>query len=770
MKYWKILITSLLTISFIFLIPLKTSLGCGYDDDDFYLGYRFLSQNIMEKETEFSPYLLSFSDYHLPDDEASKKQKEANLEEWQLASCEDASLGDIEELIYSSTRDQLELLKRAAKKGGEVPQSWSGNYFVRHLINNKCYDTFEYLHYAKKCEPHVTAGSSWEEEPILDDEIKELIELGNRNILRTDNQFLRMRYMYQIVRLAHYSDQFEYALELYDFLDPKVDDSESIIKWWLLGHKAGCLKRLGKNVEASYLFSKVFKNSPSKREQVYRSFYIKDDAEWKACLLMCNSDDERATLHALRAMDSHADIEEEMSQIYDLFPASEHLTPLLIREISSLEETFLGSEFRRDLQGQKPDKIAKNRLIKLLDFVTRALKDNKIKDVPLWTLAQGYLEYLSRDLYAANHTYKKAETLVKGNPVLEDQLELFQLALNIHGYTRITPSIEEEISAYIKKNKFFNSVETFPHFLFDRLSYLYKKQKNTGKGFLCNFGLEDLRVNPKLRYINDLIRLAERENHNEFEEYLLKTKLGEDYLSELYELKGTYHLSKYELAEALRAFEKVQPSRMDDEIFSPFLLPILDCIHCESPSDTTILHLNKMELAKLLLEYEYNAKTDMDNADKYYYRLGSAFYNMSYYGHSFEVLDYNRSSDSWNETPEEHNDESEEPNYNPYGLAFGNKEYTNVTNALFFFDKCKDLTKDDELAARASFMAAKCELAKFYQDKDSDYNYWTNEIPKLPEKYRNYYDILKNKYSKTEFYQEAISECKFFAYYVEKGW
>ncbi len=767
MNNWKISATALLSISFIVFLPIELAYACGYYEGE-YTGYRFISKNLIEKPTEFSPYLLSFENFYLTDKDARDNQRIANLREWQKASCQSASLEEIEALIYTSTSSELEILKRVAKRGGTVPSAWSDNYFVKDLISSKCDDTFEYLHFAKKCEPHAIAGNVWEEKEVMNDEIRELIELGQRNILRTDNHFLRMRYMYQVVRLAHYSNEFKYALELYDELDPKVDDGPGIIKWWLIGHRAGCLKRLGRNVEASYLFSRVFKNCPSKREQVFRSFHIENDAQWKECLLMCGSDEERATLYALRSTGRHARIEEEMQHIYRLDPRSEHLTPLLVKEITSLEEMFLGRDFRRDLAGKIVDQAAKDRLIRLLGFVTKALKDGNVREIPLWTVAQGYLEYLSRDLYAANKTYKKAEPLVEGNPVLEDQLELFRLALEVHAYTRITPTIEQRISEIIARNKFFASIETFPHFLFDRLSHLYKKQDDTGKGFLCNFSLDDLKVNPKLRYINDLLKLAERENHNEFEEYLLKKKLGEDYISELYELKGTYHLSRYELPDALRAFEKAKPSRIENDEFSPFLLPIIDCIHCDDSSDTTVMHLNKLALTQLLLDYEYRAKTDMENAPKYYYRLGAAYYNMSYYGHSYNVIDYNRTSYSWSDSPDEHNDQNEKPNYNPYGLAFGNKEFTDVSKALFFFDKCKELTTDDELAARASFMAAKCELAAFYQDKEYKYGFWKNEIPELPEKYRNYYDLLINKYSDTEFFQEALSECKFFRYYVEK--
>ncbi len=769
MNNWKNLISLFWINAILFLTFIPKTWCCASGFDDMYLGYRFVSMNIVEDQTDFTPYLLSFGGGHLSDEQATDIQKKDNLKEWQKYTCQSVSLEEIEELIYTSTTEQLELLKRLTKRGGKIPGIWSSNYFVKSLMQNKCSDTFEYLHFAKKCEPHAMPFDSWDKKRSLSPEINELIALGKRNLLRTKNQFLRMRYMYQIVRLAHYAHDYQGALDLYDELDPKVDDNDTIIQWWLLGHKAGCLKRLGKNTEAAYLFSRVFKNCPSKREQVFRSFQIESDQEWNAVLLKCKSDEERATLYALRATDWNAQITEELESIYKLDPSSDHLTPLMVKEIYNLEETFLGADFRRDIDATKPDKIAKNRLIKLLSFVTKVLSENKIKDIPIWTVAQGYLEYLSRDLYAADKTYEKAESLVRGNEALEDHLELFQLALKVHAYTRVNKKIEDEISGYIRSNKYFESVETFPIFLFDRLSQLYKKQGNYAKSFLCNFEMDDLKINPQLKYIKDLIALAEKPNHTDFEEYLLQKKLGVNYISELYEMKGTYHLSKFELSEAIQSFSKIKGSQFENEKFTPFVLPILDCIHCEiDVEDSTILQVNKLELTHLLLDYEYKAKTDIEHADKYYYLLGAAYYNMSYYGHSYGLIDYYRSSQSWLEAPKKETSNLE-PKASPFNLTFGNKEYTDISSALFFFDKCKEMTQNSELAAKASFMAAKCELIKFYQDDKYQFNTWSNDIPKLPEKYRNYYDLLKNKYSDTEFYKEAIKECKYFSYYVEKG-
>ncbi len=759
MNELKLSIVSLIVISLLVFIPQKTTNACGFSEEDLFFGYQFLDMDLMSEKTDFSPFILNFSDTYSDDENGRRTQRNTNLEEWQKASCQIATLEEIEEIIYFSNANDLERLRKAAANNNRPPAQWISNQFAKELTRNKCTETIDYLIYAKMCEPNAISGSEWSDESRLDSNTDELIQYGKSMMMKTDNHFLRLRYMYQIVRLAHYADDYQYALELYNELEPRVDETNSIINWWLLGHKAGCIKRLGDNVTASYLFSRVFKNCEGKREQVFRSFYIDNDDEWKQCLLMCNSDEERATLYALRASGRYSIAVEEMEHIYKISPQSEHLTPLLLREISLLEETFLGAEFRRGDYPGKPDEIAKQRLIRLLTLVRKVLKEDKLQDQKIWIMAQGYLEYLSRDLYAADKTYQKAATIIEGDEKLEKQLELFQLVLKIHAYTRIDENIEVEMFNTISNTQLSPDLSKF---IFDRLAALYNKQKDYGKAFLCNFDLHELQLHPKPEIINDLIQLSELEELNKMENYLLENKIGDEFLSRLYELKGTMHLTKNELADATRAFEKVKPTIMNENLFYPFYLPIIDCIHCEHPNDTTIVDLNKLEIVQQILELEYKAKTDMENSAQYYYTLGKVYYNMSYYGHSYGILDYYRSSSSWAQSPDEIDD------YSFYYSPHGNKEYTDINLALFYFDKAKELTLDDEAAAKASFMAAKCELIKYYQDPDTKFHYYDDKAPNLPLKYRNYYDILINKYSETAFFEKAVEECKYFSYYLEK--
>ena len=219
------------------------------------------------------------------------------------------------------------------------------NSFAQYLFRNKCFETIDYLIFAKRCEPYVVRPHTWPQEDFErnSEHMQQLIRLGKRDFMKTKSHYIRLRYAYQLVRLAHYAKDYEQVLTLYDFLMPKTDNAPSIIEHWIEGHRAGALKSLGQNVEAAYVFSRVFEKCPSKRESAFRSFHIRTNEEWEQCLLMCKDDHERANLYVLRANAEDAVILEELEKIYALDPHNENLELLIVREIKKLEKTCWGT-------------------------------------------------------------------------------------------------------------------------------------------------------------------------------------------------------------------------------------------------------------------------------------------------------------------------------------------------------------------------------------------------------------------------------------------
>ena len=77
------------------------------------------------------------------------------------------------------------------------------------------------------------------------------------------------------------------------------------------------------------------------------------------------------------------------------------------------------------------------------------------------------------------------------------------------------------------------------------------------------------------------------------------------------------------------------------------------------------------------------------------------------------------------------------------------------------------LAQNPELAARAAFMAARCQQKQFFADPELRYRPGSRLIPVLPEKYRTYYDLLQTRYRNTTFYGQIVQECKWFAAYAQ---
>jgi len=741
------------------LLPSKISKGCGPSDFSF-KGYSFLLPELTAEDGPYAPYFLKFDQLYENYQQESEVQVDENLAEWQEIFCQLAKVKDIQELIYNTSVEDLETVKTAIKsKNYPLPARLNRNSFARHLERNECNETIDYLIFAKTCEPHVTYQGGWDVPKRDIITMKNLIASGRRMFRKTKSNYIKLRYAYQLIRLAHYVQEYELVLELYDSLLPKTDTKKSILFDWILGHKAGALYHLGEKVEAAYLYALIFQNSKSKRASAYQSFKIQTDEQWKACLLLCQSNQERATLYALRANTEESKAAEEMAEIYQLDPLNPNLELLLVKEMRKLEKDFLGIDFNDKKRDNKrfhkiPRQEANTYLVGLEKFIIQCVKENKVANKELWQLAQGYIEYLSGDLYAANTTFTELSKTIK-KPRLKEQLDIFKLAHQITDYDGIDAEEEDEIVEVIKDNPIYKTQADFQDFINDKFAHEYKKAGTPGKAFRCHFNIQDLKPHPQEDIIEDLLELCQKEEKTKFERALITNPDGNSIENDLLDMKGTLLLLEGKPEAALEVLKRIPRNEWDKYQFNPFVDHITDCIEC--PLEDTIVY-NKVTLIERIFELEYKAKSDFEKGPIYYYLLGLAHYNMTYFGNSWKAMDFFRSGGNWE--------------YRKLGIfkhwffPYGNQENHDCTKALEYFEKARVLTKNRELAARASFMAAKCEQNAYFTSKDCAYTGYRNEIPTPPTEYRKYFGLLKAEYADTEFYQQAIEECKFFKAYA----
>ncbi len=759
-------------------LPAQDIRSCAPSDRSFH-GYTFVNMDILRQQERvaLAPLFMRFDKlYENYFETVEKANQDDNLAEWGKRFCGEVKVEDLAYIIYKSSASELDLLLTATQsKSLQISPNLQGNTFAQFVFEKKCTETLEYLLFAKQCEPHVIANDRWQAPPRDKDAMQVLMAEGLRQFKRTKSAYIRLRYAYQVIRLAHYAGMPERVLELCEDLLPKVDKqaarwSESIIPWWIEGHRAGALRKLGDNVEASYAYVRIFQHCPGRRASAYQSFLIKTDEEWNDCLRLCQSDAERATLYAIRAAGAESKALEEMEKIYEIDPKTQLLEGLLVQEMRKMERNLLGLEFNDEKERNKryhklPRPYAGKYVIDLQRFVRKCRQEDKVARPELWYLSEGYLEFLAGDYYAAERTFRAVEPKLD-DKVLKEQLAIFQLALKIASFEK--PNDEAERYAYelITDNKRYRQYKNLPDFLQDKMAWLYLSNQQPGKAFLSQHPLSDLKPNPQLDLLDNLIATALKTDQTSFERLLLK----ETPLYMLLDMKATLLMSTGQFEAAMETYKRMPVESWNDfGQFNPFKETLKDCMKCNQQRTDTIslsTMMNKGELLTELLDLNYKSKGDLEGAARHYYLLGLASYNMSYYGYAWKAMDYFRSGSTWAKLHKAKAEEGDSRVFDHWKYPFGNRENTGVGQALYFFEKARDLATTPELAAKAAFQAARCEQKIFFQSVQYKPEPCCNRIPRIHSDYQRNFSLLMERYSETAFYKEIVKECKYFAVYA----
>jgi hypothetical protein len=749
--------------------PSKTTIIACVPTAKTFDGYTFINPKIVESGSDFAPFFLQFGDSY-EKIRQTDIQKAENLREWRERFCKNSDEKDIEEVVYQSSEDDLYVLLGAVESEGDKNPlgALSGNQFAEVLRYNHCSEAVKYLIFTRKCEKHVTQnGDAWTPASRDLEAMQQLITDGLDEFSAIKSHFIRLRYAYQIVRLAHYRGDFPQTIRLFNYLMPQIDRRRaSIVYWWTLGHQAGALLKLKKYPEAAYRFALIFQNCPSKRAQAYRSFYIPNDDIWQKTLNFCEKDQERAACYSLRAGAAHATVG-DLEQLYALDPQAPVLEMMLVSEVQQLEKIFLTTPISVQKYGRpatilRRDKASEH-LFSLKKLVEKVWREKKCHNPKLWRAVDGYLELLAGDFYAAEKEMDAAASQLSGaseDESLREQLDIWRLLLDICKIDPADPNSVDRAFA-IKSFGAFKKQPDFEPFLKDWLSNRYAQTNQPGKATLEAWGWKGLRANPTLAEIDNLIRAASDGELSRMEDALLTDSSGNILLGSFYEMRATYLLAENHPEAALDALRKIpEVERATAQKFMAFKERINDCVHC--PMSDSVL-LDRRALVEKLVELDFQARANLAEGAPQYYRLGLAYYNMSFFGPAWSAMDNFRSGSSWN-TLNRRADGVFSSSIGPHG----NRENLSCEIALGYFRQAMSLSRDPELSARAAFMASKCQLNAWYCSKSANYKIGSRQIPEVPADFRLYFDILKKNYAKTAFYKQAMSECKWFRAYAAR--
>lgn len=796
-KRYSPLYNSALVVGVIFI------LACGPEFNDNYIPSYFMPQSgytpAASQRYYFSPeffyendnYMWDYSDYsHHPDQ---------NLEEWKKYGGVQISDSLAGLIIYKGTDDPQNPFYVAL---GKKPHAWN------------------YLLLARSIEKAATAGSyRWEPTPADTAGMKKFFSMVQDSLKVVDDPFLKNKYAFQAVKLAHLLHYNDSCITLYDKYFGHRQDS-SAMKWWSLSHKAGALLDKGDTAQAVYLFAQVFDHCIDKRQAAYMSLRMNNIRFVPEALKYCKNDQEKAAVYTLCAIQPWQDALPLMQALVKIDPNHPYLELIMGREINKNENDYYNDQmnsyyyYRMDTTGAyKARNKAINYFEKLGQFAQECTGNEKIKDKAFWNTALAYIDYVQGDYTKAQDALADANKLTTDNPTLTQQIQLQQLLLATAEAKKITPALEKKVlpmlaalnkhvDAYMRDMGFYQT--NVMNAACKRLQAMYKtsddNSANASGWWRCNQPKKKpviryapakallLGMSPYFLYIPDttsdtvldnLIGFYSQSNPSTVDSLFMQ--LTDLNLNDFYLLKGRRALNKFQYGEAVAAWQHVADTFWQHEPFktylaaNPFAGQIIDT-HAPTKADT--IRYTPYQFAMRMQQLSEKIKQYPKQAANYYYLLGCGAYNMSYYGNSWLLAKADWSGSDVPYAIEQ-----------PMKLADSINYFTTAKAKAYFESAMQHAGADTELDARACYMAAKCERNDFYV-YCIKHDYWniiyTNYYFALDEshtrkrdsirnvlyalkndKFSQYFHVLKDKYSSNNFTKEVIRECATYKAFVQ---
>ncbi len=796
---WKIFAVAFASVAFVSFPQNIIGCGPGIDPYDYYTSF---FQNDLGNNKSLQPfYYTGFSFLYSEEERISRE--EVLAQEWtsfaKLTSA-NAAQDFVNNFAHKDLSNLYYHLERA--KPLSIPDSVKKNEFTQYFLKSKDLETLGYLMFAKKAEPFVNRNyNDWEASPVDSSAMRKHLVGGMALHKAAKQEFIKLKYGYQIMRLAFYNRENRDAIQYYDQYIAS-NTAESIVRHLCTSIKAGALFRTGKAAEASYLFSKSFAATDVKKVSNYISFrWAYDNATGlNDALKFCKSKEEQANLMALYSLSKPGNELKSMQEIFSLFPQSPMLKTLAVREINKLEETLLTPTINTEQGGQafyftwnrlntdSAFAAQKNYAKQLESFYVSAAEKTEPDQKGFYYISAAYVAYMRRGLDNAVQHLKEAERQ-KLSTDEKDQLALIKLLVNVNKADRIDASFEASILESVQwmyskaveerkasKNYSDNRQWTnfYRNFFTEVMAKKYRKQKEfikeslsvgaadfiqtedeLGEGYFTS-GLDFLRNRLESNDVELLYNQMTSPNKSAYDNFLFSKNTIRQ--KSVVDFAGTAYLRAYDYEKALAWFAKASPKDKNIVIEKD---PFIDILYdreerMSNDEDKT----SKEKFATEMLRLKRLTTSDPSNAAKHYYKMALGLYNITYYGHAWELVNYYRSGSDGYRIPKDAN------NFQ--------KEYYGCFAAQDYFKKAMELSSDKEFKARALFMMAKCSQKQLQQpeyDYNADYKTYDQALDAYTIKFKTNSDFpeLKNNYGQTKFFNEAFNTCSYLRDYVRAG-
>lgn len=787
MKYLK---RSILTLAMAAL-PFQSYIkGCGGDYLEYTAYYNLFDQLLLENKG-LRPFLVTL-DAGFYDTESDSKNElpDENLNAWMAFLKKN-------NLLQSMSRNQFATLLYSTPYK-MLKQPTSG--LIISLNNTDMgRKVLAYLQYAKEVEPYAQLSKNndtwWETKRTASPSTEKYTYYKNKGLelYRTcQNNELKLRYGYQLVRLAHYMrNKNNEAILMYNQYVKPVQQ-EHYIYYAALEQTAGALYNIGKLPNANYLYSRVFDHSDNRKKASYVSFKIQNNIAWNEAMAWCKNDRERAAMYALRGYNTFSNELEEAENILKILPESPYIKLLAIRYINKMERNILtrytnADETDNGTRFLQPSAEVLSEYQRAQKVIKAIMNHPKAGEKDFWAIYHAHLSFLCKDYKQAADFINSVQTT---QPDLLKQKGRTQFSLYLTQLKGIGEDEEKTIRQYLQTS---NADTDFTN---EIVAHLYKMQGDYGKAFLAHNQIKDLQQNPDQDIINSLLNDSQIQSNSR-------------QLISLYELKGTYYLRMNQFEEAAKWFAKVpqtynipdstydyktekyilipdQPNKFNGYagisplIFSNGFKRLFSVPAHSQLTDAMYqqyAYLNKYHtkatLTAALIQLEKESRAMTEEGARAAYLLANYYYNISPTGYYRNIPMYFRDNSAYYAAYDLNSDDqkSQFPNFSK---SYNYKDFTyqfmtinHMDKALALYEQAATYFTDRESKARALFMASSCTMDLYAQ------NWWYNateeSAPKKIEdkKVDNCFYKLGTSYGDTQFFKQAVHECKYFEYYVK---
>lgn len=793
-KYTVFLISSLL-----FLLITTRVGACAYSEygEDLRISmFRIMNGNMWA----YSPFQYSAHSFFSSGSNVSL-DRARHTREWSNAMNYKGRPEDLELVIFKTPPELFYLLHE--KKA--LAAFFKGNEFIPILIKPENEKFLNYLQISKAIEywenSIVDPWDGYNTEriavvaPLKDTIIGEL-----NDILKIEkNPFIKNRAAYQLVRMYFQTDDFENLRETYQhYFD--LDDTTSVINPWALHYYAIAEGISGDSIQANYLKSLVFARCDDKKYRMYTTFsrneYILTETLKKA-----RNDNERATILAMNIINYPGRALPTLIKLEGMKAPSDLMRFLILREINKLEDWLLTTELtisgpaagsweNESVSEQYLKKNYQSDKLYLSDVISlvRRLKQNSSGQAAQWySLALAHLLVMNDKneealvvLPSENQTgdagINRQITIEKlflySTAQLITQKDKWVLAASL--FNRLDSSIangsENPMTAYSLCQRFSkamlkqNDMARAMLFLDKATKYKYSTEdwnnnfQNSAKHIIPEFDYYlcgNIDQSGTSSDVEQLIKIIYHDDRNSLDDFLCRQDLPS--LNQLTELKGSKLFREGKLRDAMTEWQTLPLEYWaENGSFNDYLgYNIYQPKEIYPEVRNNKRKANKLSILSAIISLEDSILKPSTGKYGNMLKLAHAWYNVSYYGHSWILAHYYKSCE-----PEAEKMNDAYPGQ-PSRILDDHDNYINNERAKQLYNKVYIESPDAEQRCEAMAMLQYLAYLDYYD--------MTSYEDLKTKKFRSPFSPkIWAKYTRTHFYQTMSNTCPLFNSFVRK--